>query len=340
MEPGEPEADGRRRPIPVPGSELLLEANVIITAIGQRPAMAIPKDDPRILAGGDAVRGPSSIVEAIADGRLAAAAICRQLGVSPAVAEYPKPLIAPMDILTLKRLRARKEPRRPSGSHRNQTPSFHQVTEAALTAEEAQAEAARCLQCASLCDKCVEVCPNRANQAYTITPTVFFWNVPFAPKEGTVWNDGPAMTQSFAITQSRQIVHIHDLCNECGNCATFCVHQGKPYQDKPRIFLQRQDFAREESNAFHLARLGLGWVLRRRENGAEASLTLDGEQAIYEDAWLKAILPLQTHGPVYVTNLHWKQPPQNETPLRQAAEMLVLLKGITQSLDFLPWERE
>lgn len=340
MELGEPEADGRRRPIPIPGSEFLLEADTIIAAIGQQPAMTIPKDDPRILAGGDAIRGPASVVEAIADGRQAAIAICRQLGIVPRTPEYPAPLLTAADMPALKWLRARKELSLALGSSSEQSPALYQVAEAALTEEAAQREAARCLQCAYLCDKCVEVCPNRANQAYTVDPITFLWSGPFAPKEGSIWNDRPATAQSFAVTQGRQIVHIHDLCNECGNCATFCVHQGKPYQDKPRIFLKRQDFAKEEANAFHLARLGQGWILRRRENGVEATITLNEEQAIYEDIGAKVILPLHSKGPIHITNIQWKQPPQNETPLRQAAEMFILLKGLTQSLGFLPWERE
>jgi len=41
--------------------------------------------------------------------------------------------------------------------------------------------------------------------------------------------DGKLLTvgsEAFEVRQGRQIVHIDDLCNECGNCTTFCVHQG------------------------------------------------------------------------------------------------------------------
>jgi putative selenate reductase len=48
-----------------------------------------------------------------------------------------------------------------------------------------------------------------------------------------------AGSERFVLRQSRQIVHVLDLCNECGNCATFCVHRGRPFADKPRLALSR-----------------------------------------------------------------------------------------------------
>ena len=42
------------------------------------------------------------------------------------------------------------------------------------------------------------------------------------------------------------------ICNKCGNCTTFCVHQGRPYRDKPRLFLDRAAFEAETENAYRL----------------------------------------------------------------------------------------
>ncbi|MEM3492058.1 MAG: NAD(P)-dependent oxidoreductase [Nitrososphaerota archaeon] len=92
MELGPPDSSGRRRPIPVPGSEYIIESEMAIIAIGQSPNTEFLKkegielrDDGRIkvnekmetsiigvFAGGDAVRGPATLVEAIADGKNAA----------------------------------------------------------------------------------------------------------------------------------------------------------------------------------------------------------------------------------------------------------------------------
>ena len=95
---GEPDADGRRRPQAMPGSEFDVDADTVILAVGQAastPDTAAARetsgtirarpDDlgtsvPGLFAGGDAVTGPSSIIVAIAQGRTAAAAIDRHLG--------------------------------------------------------------------------------------------------------------------------------------------------------------------------------------------------------------------------------------------------------------------
>jgi putative selenate reductase len=75
----------------------------------------------------------------------------------------------------------------------------------------AQREAERCLSCGSACLRCVEVCPNRANIALPVTA------------DGT-------------LSQSIQILHVDELCNECGNCGFFCPYDGRPYADKPTLF--------------------------------------------------------------------------------------------------------
>ncbi len=93
-EPGDPDSSGRRRPVPVPGSEIEIEASCVIAAVGQavetdgvRNCLQLSRDgitvDPRTLAtniegvfaGGDAVTGPDLAVRAVAAGKLAAASI-------------------------------------------------------------------------------------------------------------------------------------------------------------------------------------------------------------------------------------------------------------------------
>jgi putative selenate reductase len=48
--------------------------------------------------------------------------------------------------------------------------------------------------------------------------------------------------------QAIQIVHIDDLCNECGNCGFFCPYDGKPYEGKPTLFSSEADL-RASGNA-------------------------------------------------------------------------------------------
>jgi glutamate synthase (NADPH/NADH) small chain len=96
MQLGEPDASGRRRPVPVAGSEYKIQVDTVIVAIGQTPNPLIPKADPRlkiekwggvivdgngmtaidgVFAGGDLVRGAATVISAMGDGKKAAAAI-------------------------------------------------------------------------------------------------------------------------------------------------------------------------------------------------------------------------------------------------------------------------
>ena len=99
MELGEPDASGRRRPVPVKGCEFAEEYSAIIGAIGQAPEIpegfsiktgrgntiranpdTLAASREGVWAGGDAVSGPASVIEAIAAGRNAAISIDKYLG--------------------------------------------------------------------------------------------------------------------------------------------------------------------------------------------------------------------------------------------------------------------
>ena len=102
MELGEPDASGRRRPVPVEGSETLLDVEMVISAIGQSPDASFKDQDPHkrmaeleltrwntidndpailqasipyIFTGGDSATGPALVVDAIGSGRRAARSI-------------------------------------------------------------------------------------------------------------------------------------------------------------------------------------------------------------------------------------------------------------------------
>ncbi len=47
-----------------------------------------------------------------------------------------------------------------------------------------------------------------------------------------------------------QVLNIDNYCNECGNCETFCPTSGKPYKDKPKVYLDRKSFDEGESGYF------------------------------------------------------------------------------------------
>lgn len=102
---------------------------------------------------------------------------------------------------------------------------------------EGNKEGNRCLKCDQICEVCTEVCPNRANVAINL--------------EG--------------YENKHQIVHVDGMCNECGNCAVFCPHAGKPYKDKITLFWTKEDF--EDSTNVGFLRTGENTFLVRAENG-------------------------------------------------------------------------
>jgi dihydropyrimidine dehydrogenase (NAD+) subunit PreT len=98
---GEPDASGRARPEPVAGSEFLLPVETVVLAIGQAPrrdflanvigleleggrvavdAVSGRTGNPKVFAGGDAVNGGATAVEAVAHGKRAARGIDALLG--------------------------------------------------------------------------------------------------------------------------------------------------------------------------------------------------------------------------------------------------------------------
>ncbi len=176
MELGEPDATGRRRPIPIPDSEFVIDCDIVIRAVGQGVSPDLFPDfaktrfqtlvvNPetlmtsyeRVFAGGDLVSGPSSVIEAVAMGKKAAEAIASYLeGTKPV--EKPKPEIVRMTEEEYKRFpkRERTPMRKIPVSERM---SFSEV-ELGFSEEEARREAERCLSCSVCCEcrECVRVC--------------------------------------------------------------------------------------------------------------------------------------------------------------------------------------
>jgi len=341
---GETDASGRRRPIPIEGSEFQIKADSIIVAIGQRPDVsfldgsavsldargAIPVDPKTgladaasVYAGGDAARGPAIIIEACADGRRAAEAICRGFGTPFATVPARLPDLSQEEILQTKRVRARREAQHAPGRLPADKRAGFALIEQSLSEEDAKKEAGRCLQCSTFCDKCVEVCPNRANYTVFVTPVCLSLPV-FVCENGGLQTVGK---EPFSVTQSRQIIHVDDLCNECGNCATFCVHQGKPYLEKPRLFLDEAAFRSEENNAFFIE----GSTVRRREDGRESRLSVEGGILAFEDDHVSL-----TMSPDFeIQEMSLKKAFSGQHSLREAAEMAVVLDGVKTSLSFL-----
>jgi len=189
------EADntGRPRPIPIEGSEFLIETDHIISAIGQVPdfdllggdhglevtrwnllavnAETLQTNRPGIFAGGDVITGPATVIEAVAAGKRAAKYIAQYLQAKKLPAErQEKPSVAenwaavPQDEPVRKRMTPLTLP------VKKRLAGFEEVT---LLPDEksAQKEAARCLDCGGCCEcmLCVAACKAEAVTAKTHT---------------------------------------------------------------------------------------------------------------------------------------------------------------------------
>jgi len=167
---GEVDASGRRSPVPIPGSEFSLSLNTLIVAIGERPdsdglaSMGLELDrggrlpvDARtfatnrqgVFAGGDLVTGPNTVADAIAAGKKAATVMDRYLRGQGLIQEpqihLPKLFLEPAEVGEEEREHAqRAEPATLPVESRKK--NFAEV-EMALSAEQARAEARRCLRC-------------------------------------------------------------------------------------------------------------------------------------------------------------------------------------------------
>ncbi len=301
---GDHDASGRKIPHEVAGADFEVPLDTLILAISQHAVLDFFGDEPIALnergyievdpltfetsvpgvyAGGDVVNdGPASIVKAAAAGKAIADSILnRRHG-----RDGPPPP-ASVDTTALQRRRSHREWRVPAPL----TPlaDRHDFREVVLTYDEqqARAEAARCLDCDTYCSICVGVCPNLALLTYE-----------------TASVDKPAVVQ-----QRFQVAVLADLCNECGNCTTFCPTAGAPYRDKPRLYLERAEFEGQQDNAFMVTRTDDGWAMEARWRGETRHIDVN-EQLEYSGG-----------------------DPIEQEP---GASMYVLLRGLRNSMPQLP----
>jgi putative selenate reductase len=232
---GTPDSSGRRSPVTTEETEEIA-VDTVISAIGEYPDLKFltaqglklgadsrPYVDPETLEtnlenvfiGGDALRGPSTVVESIADARKVAEAMARK--------EIPNWKGRDKDFkLGLDRKRQALEIYNKIYNKKGRLLLAQISPDDRVIAEN---EAGRCLECNIICNKCVDICPNRANLAIAIDE-----------KEG--------------FHDTYQILHLDAWCNECGNCGTFCPYHGLPYKDKLTLFSTREDFKNSTNKGF------------------------------------------------------------------------------------------
>ncbi len=186
MELGQADESGRRRPIPIEGSEFEIEVDAVLPAIGLSTDLGFLEgitDDLKpklsrwqtididpitlatnvdgVFAGGDVVTGAATVIDAIAAGKKVAVSIDRYIrGEDMAPGRQPqKPVAEPQ----IPRVRKAPRARMPRLSPDERVKSFAEV-QLGFSEEEAVKEAERCLNCGlcSECYQCVEVCQAKA----------------------------------------------------------------------------------------------------------------------------------------------------------------------------------
>lgn len=309
MRLGERDASGRPRPVPVEGSEVVLPADTIISAISQEAVLDFLEglevrrngngylvvdpltretSVPGLFSGGDAVHGASSVILAIADGRAVAEGIAARHGVELG----PEPLLekGQADTALMEKkgrvVGAQKVPVLPITDRHG----FDEVLKP-FDAEAAVKEASRCLDCDDLCSLCVTVCPNRANLAYAMEPLDLQLPI-LVQRGGRLRQEGQT---PFRVAQPVQIVNLGDACNDCGNCTPFCPTSGAPYKDKPRFWADQAAFEESNTDCYHFERQGESLMLEAKLGGQSHRLTRSPAGLEYLSPQLRAELDPDTY---------------------------------------------
>jgi putative selenate reductase len=328
MELGEPDKSGRPRPVKVANSETTLLIDCVIPAIGQLINLDFFPENhlqtgedsaetqlEKVFAGGDAIRGAATLIEAIGDGRRAAEQI---ISVQTILQNHPQPTKTDRhEALHIKM--AKRDPLLAHPSFWKENPSdFGLVTET-LSEAAAQKEAARCLVCDEVCSVCVTVCPNRANLFYETKTRSY-------PIQQVILENGTISIETIKtawIDKKVQILNIGDFCNECGNCTTFCPTNGAPFIDKPKFYLSEMAYQFENSG-YLLSKN----TIRSKINGKDTSLSLDGYQLNYESENINAVLDSRS---LKVETVRFKNDKISFVDLKPVAEMGLLLMSLKNS---------
>ena len=247
---GAPDEKGRRRPLAT-DQTVTLKMDALITAIGEQAdadalrTLGVPLDDKGLpivdLATGETARSGVFLIGDV------------QKGPSSIVSAIGDARRATDEILRRENLKSHHGDK----YWLNASPAAIAARKGAVVVnivdkDELKAfvkqEGERCLQCNYVCGKCVDVCPNRANISVAV----------------------PGFKDRF------QTLHVDAFCNECGNCASFCPWQGRPYKDKVTIFSLRQDFDASTNAGF----LVEGSAVRVRQGAKVYDLSIDGSGRI------------------------------------------------------------
>ena len=224
---GEPDASGRRRPVPKPESEFVIGSGAVIAAIGQKPDVTclqntceinvntrsrlvvdqftLQSNIPDVFAGGDVVTGPATVVQAVGAGKWAAQSIQAYLEGKPlpmgAPAKKPRIKLDPLEQQATEKVDNARA-KMPLLDMESRVNTFKRV-ELGLSAEQAANEGLRCLRCDLCvgCGLCQAVCEEMGVRGLHLSAT----------GEGRL-----ALTDFHRPARS---------CIGCGSCVQVCPHK-------------------------------------------------------------------------------------------------------------------
>ncbi|MBU0765848.1 MAG: putative selenate reductase subunit YgfK [Bacteroidetes bacterium] len=330
MKSGDKDESGRARPVKIDGSEFTIVADTVIPAIGQDVVIGFADTDllsadtetfetkiKNVYIGGDSLRGASTIVQAVADGRKVAEKIIGKAekqycsdGLSTGRKQSPEEHVL--------RRAARVRGVQLKGKEQN-TGISRMPLPLGMNDEEAIEEASRCLFCDEYCSICETVCPNRANYTYRVTPGTFRLQKAIkSDNQIRIEDDEP-----FSVRQEWQVLNIGDFCNECGNCTTFCPTSGAPYRDKPTLYLSFGSF-NAAGNGYFINSFGGNTTIMHRNGNSIKTLTPAGDIYLFDTD--KAVAKLKKED-FSIIDISFKDPALKEFRLTDAVTMSILLEA-------------
>ena len=330
MKLGEKDESGRARPVKIPDSDFELEVDTLIPAIGQEIDIDFFDGTylktkqgsyetlvPNVFIGGDALRGASTAINAIGDGRKAAQEIVDKAGIDFQTNQiFKREQQDPVQLVEYKTKRILSQ--NIVETSLSDRKNFNMIT-TALTKQAAMKEASRCLLCDEICDICTTVCPNMAFFSYEIEPINLKLQKVVSFEDNLTVSEGA----KFEVKQQHQILHIADWCNECGNCDTFCPTSGSPYRDKPHLYLVKGIFEKEKD----------GYYIDSNDERSEI-LHYDNKELFKLEVSKQFTLFTTNHYIIKLRNndlkiidIKVKVKSNSEIDLKIAAKMSVILKG-------------
>ncbi|MCF6269988.1 MAG: putative selenate reductase subunit YgfK [Melioribacteraceae bacterium] len=326
MELGEPDESGRRRPVEIPNSEFTISFDSIIPAIGQEVKLEFLESEKlnlnkdtleteleNIFAGGDAVRGADSLINAIGDGKKIALEIIKRTNTND---DEEKRRTQKLSFSKFQQNQATRMFGKPMPEISLDDRDNFELVHPSLSNEEAIAEASRCLFCDDVCNICIGVCPNFANISFESTQE----RIPIYILEKRGNDVVNIIDDYFTVEQKPQIFNIGDFCNECGNCNTFCPTSEAPYLTKPKFYLTEDSF-NSEDNCYLMKAGSLYYKL----NGVVETLSLKNSNYIYKSDIVNVELDSRDYS---IVNCELKESENESINLSKLSEMIYLLKNL------------